>query len=40
MAKSKNTHMSGTQRKTRIYQVVFSVVSLIVLLSMMLSMLR
>jgi hypothetical protein len=40
MAKSKNSKLSITQRKTRTYQVVFSIVSLIVLLSMMLSMLR
>jgi hypothetical protein len=40
MAKSKNSRTSSAQRKTRTYQVVFSIVSLIVLLSMMLSMLR
>jgi hypothetical protein len=37
MAKSGKRKMNQSQRKTRLYQVVFVVVSIIVLLSMILS---
>jgi hypothetical protein len=40
MPKGKNPKLSPTQRQARTYQVVFAVVSLLVLFSMVLSLIR